>query len=70
MSYYPYYIMIKELSHPKVRTCPPCPKCKNYETYRIPRSFLFKSVLAFIPVKRYQCDRCFNKFHALHDIEK
>ncbi|NTD97610.1 hypothetical protein G6M26_08670 [Agrobacterium tumefaciens] len=40
-----------------------CPKCNNPETYRVKRGFLFSSVFTFIPVRRFKCYRCFNKFY-------
>ncbi|MRX78529.1 hypothetical protein GJU39_20840 [Pedobacter petrophilus] len=49
----------------KASTSPACPKCKNPETYRVPRSFLFKKILTMVPVKRYKCYRCFNQFNLM-----
>jgi len=46
-----------------VTTCPPCPKCKNFETYRVPRGFIFKTLMPWVSIKRYKCYKCFNKFY-------
>lgn len=40
-----------------------CPKCKNDDCYRIPRGMLFKQVFTIIPVRRYFCGRCINRFY-------
>lgn len=54
----------KELSD--ALNCPPCKKCKNPETYRIPRSFIFKTLMPWLPIKRYVCFKCLNKFHVFN----
>ncbi len=43
-----------------------CPKCKNFETYRVPRGFIFKTLMPWVAVKRYKCYKCFNKFYVFN----
>lgn len=44
---------------------PLCPKCKNQLDNRIPRGFFVKTVLFFLPLKRYVCYRCQRKRYVL-----
>lgn len=58
---YAYMEPSEELTLVKTRLS--CPKCKNFETYRVPRGFIFKTLMPWISVKRYKCYKCFNKFY-------
>ncbi len=43
-----------------------CLKCKNGAAmFRIRRGFVFKVLLAWLPVKRYRCTRCAKKTYIL-----
>lgn len=42
-----------------------CPKCKSQLDDRIPRSFFVKTLLFFLPLKRYMCYRCQRKTYVL-----
>ena len=41
----------------------PCPKCKNPETDRIPRSQVLKTFVPWLNLKHYICYKCGNKFY-------
>lgn len=40
-----------------------CPKCDTLTDYRVHRSLVVKKLLFFMPLKRYWCPRCFNRFY-------
>ena len=43
-----------------------CPKCdKGYLEHRTPRPFLVKTVLFWLPVKRFRCNYCNKKTYIL-----
>ena len=44
---------------------PLCPKCKNQLDDRVPRGYLVKTLLFFLPIKRYMCYRCQRKRYIL-----
>ncbi len=39
-----------------------CPKCKCDAVRRVPRPVLVKSLLGFLPLRRYQCLSCLSTF--------
>ena len=41
-----------------------CPKCKNDNTDRIPRSSLVKTFLPWSKLRHFVCYRCGNRFYA------
>ena len=44
---------------------PLCPKCKTQFDDRVPRSYFVKTLLFFLPLKRYICYRCQRKRYIL-----
>ena len=39
-----------------------CPKCKKGRLHaRVPRGFLVKTLLFWLPIKRYRCESCDKK---------
>jgi hypothetical protein len=42
-----------------------CPKCKTELDARVPRGFIAKNILFFLPLKRYVCYRCQRKRYVL-----
>jgi hypothetical protein len=44
---------------------PMCPRCKTQLDDRIPRGFFVKTILFFLPLKRYICYRCQRKRYVL-----
>ena len=40
-----------------------CPRCISFTTKRIHRGSIIKSLLFFLPIKRYRCEKCQNKFY-------
>ncbi|PWG78696.1 hypothetical protein [Pararcticibacter amylolyticus] len=42
-----------------------CPKCDAYTSHRLPNGKMASQVLFWMPLKRYQCDHCHNKFYIL-----
>lgn len=44
---------------------PACPKCKTEMDTRVSRGFLVKSLLFFLPIKRYKCYGCGRKRYSL-----
>jgi hypothetical protein len=47
-----------------------CPKCKHgVLDERVPRGFLVKYLLGFLPLRRYICYACFKKSYMWHKPE-
>lgn len=42
-----------------------CPKCHDYTDHRIANSKLVNKILFWMPLRRYQCDHCRNRFYIL-----
>jgi hypothetical protein len=40
-----------------------CPQCRSIATKRIPKEKIIKVVFFWMPVKRYMCSKCRNKFY-------
>lgn len=49
--------------HEKRITCPRCKKADLYE--RVPRAMWVKTILFFLPLKRYKCNRCGKRSYVL-----
>jgi len=49
----------------KRKKLPTCPRCKIELDSRVPRGFLIRNLLFFLPVKRYICYRCQRKRYVL-----
>ncbi|MBB6109928.1 hypothetical protein SAMN05421821_105350 [Mucilaginibacter lappiensis] len=49
----------------KGKKLPLCPKCKAQLDDRVPRGFFVKTILFFLPLKRYICYRCQRKTYIL-----
>lgn len=49
----------------KTKKSPVCPRCKSALDNRVPRSFLVKKLLFFLPIKRYMCYKCQRKRYVL-----
>jgi transposase-like protein len=62
-------MVIQINSNESIRTehkkMPLCPRCKTELDSRVPRSFFVKTVLFFLPLKRYICYRCQRKRYVL-----
>lgn len=50
---------------PERKKTPVCPRCKVELDGRVPRGFLVKHLLFFLPLKRYICYRCQRKRYIL-----
>lgn len=48
-----------------LRKEPVCPRCKVEFGHRVHRGFLFKTILNWVPVKRYYCYKCKKKHYVL-----
>jgi hypothetical protein len=49
----------------------PCPKCaKGYLSDRVPRGFIVKQLLWFLPLKRYICYSCCRKSYVWYKKSK
>lgn len=55
--------MVITLSNTKTSNSPLCRKCKTKLEQRVPRGYLFKSILFWLPVKRYLCFKCNKKVY-------
>lgn len=55
--------MVIPLSDSKTINAPACRKCKNKLDQRVPRGYLFKTLLFWLPVKRYLCFKCNKKMY-------
>lgn len=42
-----------------------CPKCNSYTDYRIKNGKWADKLLFWMPLRRYQCTHCDNKFYIL-----
>lgn len=51
------------LENKQLRKAPLCPKCKVELSHRVRRGMLFKSVLKWLPVRRYYCYKCKRKHY-------
>ncbi len=40
-----------------------CPKCKTENNFRIRRSYFVKTFLFWLPIRRYACYSCKNKYY-------
>lgn len=40
-----------------------CPTCSTVSHHKIPKGELFEIFLFWLPVQRYRCYSCFNKFY-------
>lgn len=48
-----------------------CPRCKNrIAIERVSRGAVVRSVLFFLPLRAYKCQRCRRKFHRLGRTQK
>jgi len=45
---------------------PVCPRCKTEMDSRVSRGMLVKSLLFFLPLKRYKCFGCGRKTYAMN----
>ena len=43
-----------------------CPKCKVEFGHRVHRGFLFKTILSWVPAKRYYCYKCKRKHYVFN----
>jgi ribosomal protein L37AE/L43A len=54
-------LSISENLKAEQKKLPTCPKCKSELDNRVPRSFVVKNLLFFLPIKRYICYKCQRK---------
>jgi hypothetical protein len=48
-----------------------CPKCKKgFLDYRTPRAFWVKTLLFWLPIRRYKCSYCDKKTYVYGDLAK
>ena len=47
-----------QIKNKEFEELPTCPKCKDEFVFRVSRGFLFKTILNWLPVKRYYCHTC------------
>ncbi|RVT99835.1 hypothetical protein EOD41_15455 [Mucilaginibacter limnophilus] len=57
--------MVKETSQlghaPEAKKSVVCPSCKGNMLSRIPRGFIVKTFLFWLPIKKYMCYKCQRK---------
>ncbi len=58
-------LSINEQEKTELKKAPVCPRCKSELDNRVPRGFLVKNLLFFLPLKRYMCYRCQRKRYVL-----
>lgn len=49
----------------RAKIVPACPKCKIPMNYRVHRGKFVKLTLPWLPISRYICHRCLNKYYVL-----
>lgn len=58
-------LSINEQEKTELKKVPVCPRCKSELDNRVPRGFLVKKFLFFLPLKRYICYKCQRKRYVL-----
>jgi len=43
-----------------------CPKCKAERNFRVRRSYFVRTFLFWLPLKRYTCYNCKNKYYVFN----
>ena len=55
-----------KVAHKKLKKEPTCPKCKNELDIRVRRGPVVKTLLFWLPIKRYACYYCQRKIYILN----
>lgn len=58
-------LSLSEHEKTEIKKAPVCPRCKSELDNRVPRGFLVKKFLFFLPLKRYMCYKCQRKRYVL-----